>query len=89
MPERIRLTGLIANGLLAVAFAIFALGLTIEGEVGMALFFLAIAATAGFNWYVIRKSAQVLAAESRRAELLRQRLAELEPPAPGLEGPPA
>lgn len=94
MPDRIRLTGLIANGFLAVAFAILAFGLVIEGRMGMALFFIAISATAGFSWHVIRKSAQVLAAESWKVAQLQQRLAEIEQDRPRLatrrtEGPSA
>lgn len=94
MPDRIRLTGLIANGVLAVAFAILAFGVSLDGEMGMALFFLAIAATAGFSWYVIRKSAKVLAAESWKVAQLQQRLADIEQggrgaTGRGIEGPPA
>lgn len=73
MPDRIRLAGLIANGAMCGVFGMFAVFVLAEGQPGMAAFFALIAATGAFNWYVIRKSARVLAElSSQRAELQRQ-----------------
>lgn len=78
MPDHIRLIGLIANGVVAVGFALLAIGAWVERGAAMGLFFLAIAGTAGFSWHVIRKSARVLAAESWKVAQLQQRLREIE-----------
>lgn len=83
MPDRIRLTALIGNGVICAAFAIMGLASLGKGEPGLWFFFAIVAATSAFNWYVIRKASRLLSeeewlhAEIRKAEL-RKRLAELE-----------
>lgn len=91
MPDRIRLTGLIADGAVAILFGFFALALFLDGRPAMALFLLAVSATAAFSWHVIRKAALVLANEHRKVVELKRRLAATEggSPPPGLKGPHA
>lgn len=96
MPNRIRLTALIANGVLCPVFGFVALYGLSDQEPGVAVFFSLAAATAGFNWHVIRKAARLLSeeewlqAELRKAEL-RRRIAELDgmAPPPQPQGPDA
>ena len=84
MPDRIRLTALIANGFLCVAFGILALASIGTEPTLMVAFFAAISATAGFSWHVIRKAARVLSEESGRLAAMEQQLAALQtPPQPG------
>lgn len=87
MPQRIRLTALIANGFLCLAFGIMALlGIATEPG-GIIVFFAVVAAIAGFNWYVIRKAARILAEESQRLAELQQHCAALEARASSEQGP--
>lgn len=88
MPDRIRLLALGANGLLCIAFAILALAGIATESTAIVLFFAAIAALAGFNWYVIRKAARVLAEESQRLAALRDHCAALEAGLPPGQGTP-
>ena len=84
MPDRIRLTALIANGVLCIAFGVLALAsLGTEPPLIVALF-AAISATAGFSWHIIRKAARVLSDESGRLAAMQRQLAALQtPPKPG------
>jgi multisubunit Na+/H+ antiporter MnhG subunit len=99
MPNRIRLTALLANGAIVLAFGfltLFALG---TGQLALALFFLLVVMAAAFNIHIVRRAAHLLAeeewlkAEVRKAEL-RQRLASIQaedepstPPPLQLQGP--
>ena len=86
MPDRIRLTALIANSILCAAFGVLALASLGTEPAGVIVFFAAISATAGFNWHVIRKAARVLSEESGRLAAIQQQLAALQ--APPQQGPP-
>lgn len=92
MPDRIRLTALVANGFLCLAFGIMALASLGTEQPAMVAFFTLIAASSGFSWYVIRKAARVLSEEAwRRADLERQLAAVQasgpDSPSPTLQGP--
>ena len=88
MPNRIRLTALFANGFLCVAFGVMALATLGTDQLGMVAFFLLIAASSGFSWYVIRKAARVLSEEAGRRADLEQHLAALQAAGPALSSPP-
>ncbi|MEO3472692.1 hypothetical protein AAFN86_12550 [Roseomonas sp. CAU 1739] len=90
MPDRVRLTALIANGILCAVFGALALaGLGTE-PAAIVVLFAAISATAGFNWYVIRKAARVLSEEAGRLAALQRQLTALQAgtAAPPQQGPP-
>ena len=57
------------------------------GTLRRTLVFAVVAAIAGFNWYVIRKAARILAEESQRLAELQQHCAALEARASSEQGP--
>jgi hypothetical protein len=81
MPWHIRAIGRYGNAALLAIFALFVLAFLSKGQAGMALAALAVCALAGFNLYLVAKTARLLGEEAwleselRKAEL-RRRLAE-------------
>jgi hypothetical protein len=78
MPWKIKVIGRYGNAAVAVLFGLIVVGSLARGSLGIALLFLACAALAVFNWYVIEKCAratseeEVLKGEVREAELRKE-----------------
>lgn len=92
MPDRIRLTSLIANGFLIVAFVLLGLAGLAKGPPGLWLFCAIVIGIAAFNCYAIRKAARLLSEEEWlqaeiRKEHLRSELAALRAAAQQREAP--
>ncbi len=93
MPRHIKAIAYAGNGLLAIAFALFATFTLGRGQLGLFLFFAAVAALGLWNLYVIWKAAYLLSeeqwleAELRKAEL-REQLRKMGRFIPGRRGQP-
>jgi hypothetical protein len=83
MPRKLKLVARFANSGAVLVFLFVAIGILARGNVGGALFFLAVTALLAFNLYLIEKSATLLSEEEWlkgevRKALLRRKLARLE-----------